>query len=56
MLAIQIITSTDEEATKVIQPHNEILVLTLQIVNHNVHRVLINNESSMDVLFYLAYN
>lgn len=31
-------------------------MVTLQITNHNVHRVLINTRSSVDMLFCLAYN
>lgn len=30
--------------------------MTLHIVNHNVHRVLINIGSSVDVLFLSAYD
>lgn len=56
MLVAQIITFTNEEVTKVNQLHDDILILTLQIANHNIHWVLIDTESSVDVLFLLAYN
>lgn len=39
-----------------IQLHNDVLMLTLQIANHNVHRVLVENSSFVDVLFYSIYN
>lgn len=31
-------------------------MMTLQIINHNVHKVLIDTESSMNVLFRSAYD
>lgn len=52
----QTITFTKEEEAKVVQPHDDALMLTLHIVNHNVHRVLVDNKSLVDVLFHLAYN
>lgn len=55
-LVAQAITFTDEEATKVIQQHDDAFMLTLQIVNHNVHRVLIDIRSLVDIPFYLAFN
>lgn len=49
-------TFTSEEATRVIQPHNDALVVTLQIANHNIHPVLVDIRSSVDILFLSAYN
>lgn len=56
MPATQIITFTDEEATKVIQPYDDTFMLTLQIANHNVYHILIDTESLVNVLFCLAFN
>lgn len=56
MPATQTITFIDEKVTKVIQPHDDVVMLNLQIANHNVHQVLIDTRSSVDVLFCLAYS
>ena len=42
---------TEDEAHQVIQPHIDALVESLRIANNQVHRVLIDNGSSADVLF-----
>lgn len=55
-LAAQTITFIQKEVAKVFQPYNDALVLTLQIANHNVHMVLINSGSSVDVLFRTIYS
>lgn len=41
---------------KVVQPHDDPLVVTLQIANHNVHQILVDIGSSVDVLFRSAYD
>lgn len=51
----QTITFISEEVIEIIQPHDNALVVTLQIANHNVHRVLIDTKSSVDMLFRFAY-
>lgn len=56
MSAAQAITFINEEATKVVQPHDNVLMVALQITNHNVHQVLIDTKSSMDVLFRSTYS
>lgn len=53
---VQAITFTKKEVAKVVQPHNDALVLTLKFSNYNVHRILVDNESLIDVYFRLAYN
>ena len=37
-------------------PHNDAVVVTLNIENYLVRRVLIDNDSSMDVLFYDTFS
>ena len=48
------ITFTEKEALKVIHPHNDALVISLKVANNLVHRVLVDNGSSVDVLFKSA--
>lgn len=35
-------------------PHNDAIVVTLNIKNYDIHRIFIDNESSMDVLYFDA--
>lgn len=49
-------TFIKEEAIKIIQSYDDALMLTLQIANHNVYWLLIDNESLMDIFFHSAYN
>ena len=48
------ITSTEEEAQKENHPLNDVLVFSLKMANNLVHRILMDNESSTDVLFKSA--
>ncbi|XP_024029279.1 uncharacterized protein LOC112093925 [Morus notabilis] len=50
------ITFTEEEARKLLHPHNDAIVVSLQVANSLVHRILIDNESSVDILFKDALN
>ena len=45
------ITFTEEEARTVRHPHNDALVVSLKVANNLVHRILVDNGSSVDVLF-----
>ena len=45
------ITFTEEEAKKLLHPHIDALVISLRIANSRVHRILVNNRSSADILF-----
>ena len=45
------ITFTEEEARTMRHPHNDALVVSLKVANNLVHRILVDNGSSVDVLF-----
>ncbi|XP_038687530.1 uncharacterized protein LOC119986911 [Tripterygium wilfordii] len=47
----QVISFTDDEMTKLLNPHDDALVITLQIVNCEVKRVMIGDGSSVNLLF-----
>ena len=36
-------------------PHDDALVVSIGIRNYNTHRVLVDNRSSVDILYYLAF-
>ncbi|KAK1380928.1 hypothetical protein POM88_027672 [Heracleum sosnowskyi] len=46
------ITFTEDDARHVHQPHNDALVVTITIGGLNVHRVLVDNGSSCNILAY----
>lgn len=49
-----IISFTTDDARQ-LHPHNDALVITLTIANFTTRRVLVDNGSSMDILYYLAF-
>ena len=51
----QAITFTDEDAWRVHHPHDDAIVITLLIANYMTRRVLIDNGSSTDILYYPAF-
>ena len=52
---IKDITFTDADGRWVHHPHNDPLVITTTIGNMNVHRILVDNGSSVDILYLGAY-
>ncbi|GMN66603.1 hypothetical protein TIFTF001_035665 [Ficus carica] len=50
------ITFTDDEADRLLQPHNDALVGENRVANNVVRRVLIDNGSSVDVMFMDAFS
>jgi hypothetical protein len=50
-----IIGFSNEDFTGMLQPHTDALVVTLTIGNHNVHRVLVDNGSSTDILYWSEF-
>ena len=51
----QAITFTNEDAERVHHPYNDSIVITLLIANYMTRRVLMDNGSSTDILYYLAF-
>ena len=51
----QAITFTDEDASRIHHPHDDAIVITLLIADYSTRRVLVDNESSADILYYLAF-
>ena len=49
------ITFTYEDARRLHHPHNDAIVITLMITNYTTRRVLVNNGSSANILYYLAF-
>ena len=51
----QAITFTNEDAARIHHPHDDAIVITLLIVDYSTRRVLVDNGSSTDILYYLAF-
>ena len=51
----QAITFTDKDARRVHHPHDDAIVITLSIVDYTTRRVLIDNGSSADILYYPTF-
>jgi len=45
----------DEVAERVHHPHDNTIVITLVIANYMTRKVLVDNESSTDILYYPAF-
>ncbi|XP_050257741.1 uncharacterized protein LOC126702920 [Quercus robur] len=50
-----IIGFSEDDARRLHHPHDNALVVSLQIRDYNMHQVLVNNGSSTDILYYLAF-
>ena len=49
------ITVTNEDARRLHHPHNDAIVIVLTIANYTTRRVLVDNGSSANILYYLAF-
>ena len=50
-----IIRFSEEDARRLHHPHDDALVVSIWIEDYNMHRVLVNNGSSVDILYYPAF-
>ena len=46
---------TDEEAERIHHPHDDAIVITILIADYTTRRVLVDNGSSADILYYPAF-
>ena len=51
----QAITFTDKDAERIHHPHDDGIVITLLIADHTTRRVLVDNGSSANILYYPAF-
>ena len=49
------ITFTDEDARQLHHPHNDAIVIAMTIANYTTRRVLIDNGSSANILYYPVF-
>ena len=50
-----IIGFSEEDARRLHHPHDDALIVSIWIGDYNSHRVLIDNGSSTDILYYPAF-
>ena len=50
-----VIIFTDEDAWKIQTPHDDAVVVSTTIANYDVKRILVNNGSSTNILFYSIF-
>ena len=50
-----IIGFSEDDARQLYHPHDDTLVVSLRVGDYNVHRMLVDNGSSADILYYLAF-
>ncbi|XP_075658728.1 uncharacterized protein LOC142628534 [Castanea sativa] len=46
---------SEEDARRLHHPHDDVLVISIRAGDYNMHRVLVDNESSADILYYPAF-
>ena len=50
-----VIGFTEENARRLHHPYNDALVVSIRVGDYNTHRVLVDNRSSTEILYYLAF-
>jgi hypothetical protein len=50
-----VLSFSEEDARGVVMPHDDALVVTLTVANHGIHRILVDNRSSADILYWPAF-
>ena len=50
-----IIGFSEDNARRLHHPHDDALIVSKQIEDYNMHRVLVDNGSSADILYYPVF-
>ena len=50
-----IIGFTEEDAWRLHHPHDDAFVVSIRVRDYNTHKVLVDNGSSTDILYYPAF-
>ena len=50
-----IIGFSEDDARRLHHPHDDALVVNIRVGDYNVHRMLVDNGSSTDILYYPAF-
>ena len=50
-----VIGFSEEDMRRLHHPHDDTLVVNVRVGDYNVHRMLVNNGSSTDILYYPAF-
>ena len=50
-----IIGFSEDDARRLHHPHDDALVVSIRVGDYNVHRMLVDNGSSADILYYPAF-
>ena len=51
-----IIRFSEEDARHLHHPHDDALVVSMRVGDYNMHRVLVDNGSLADILYYSAFS
>ena len=51
----QVITFTNEDASRIHHPHDNAIIITLLIADYSTWRVLVDHGSSADILYYPTF-
>lgn len=46
---------SDEDLLGIVSPHDDALVVTLAVANHNLHCILVDTGSSVDLLYWPTF-
>ena len=50
-----VIGFTEEDSQRLHHPHDDALVVSIRVGDYNTYRVLVDNRSSADILYYPAF-
>ena len=50
-----IIGFSEEDARRLHHPHDDAVVISIQVEDYNTYHVLVDNGSSVDILYYPAF-